>query len=94
VETYDAATCENNLVAEECVACMDNVAETVWQPCGHCTLCAKCMEQLLNTQITNCPLCKGRPTSIASISRKDELNGAILRKNEYEVSSCLSIRHF
>jgi hypothetical protein len=71
VEKYDPSTCESELDTEECVACMDSKAETVWQPCGHCTLCDRCMHQLLSTQITNCPLCKGQPSSIVRVARRD-----------------------
>lgn len=58
VDKYDPQTCESDLVAEECVACMDNKADAVWQPCGHCTLCEPCMKQILANKVTTCPLCK------------------------------------
>lgn len=60
---------------------MNSAAETVWRPCGHCILCNKCMNDLIATDNIRCPLCKTNPTEIVKLSKKTELNSAILARN-------------
>jgi hypothetical protein len=61
---------------------MDSKADAVWQPCGHCTLCESCMRQMLNNQVSTCPLCKAQPSQIAVLARKPSFSST-LRRNEF-----------
>ncbi|OCT89967.1 E3 ubiquitin-protein ligase NEURL3 [Xenopus laevis] len=40
-----------------CVICQDRMADTLLLPCGHCTFCQYCIEQLQGLS-QSCPLCR------------------------------------
>ena len=52
----------------ECIICTTEMAEMIWLPCGHMSLCSICSQDMVSNKMFSCVLCKQQPTEICKIA--------------------------